>query len=243
MPLSLSSPVPDTLAWNGGESRKNAPSVAATSTRAASTGEPAKPLPRLSIVVLPFEALGGDRDQDYFAGGLTDDITTDLSRIAGSFVISRNTAFTFKGKSADGKAVAAALGVRYVLEGTVRRSGEQVRVNASLIDGETGSQIWSDRFDHDVRDVGAFQDEVTGRIVNALGLELVAAEARRSQQAGTTTPDAVDMSMRGWWLLRQPSDREKISKREKRSSGRSPSIRIPSRRSSERRPRCPNSSS
>jgi tetratricopeptide (TPR) repeat protein len=82
-------------------------------------------------------------------------------------------------------------------------------VNASLIDGETDSQIWSDRFDHDVRDVAAFQDEVTGRIVNALGLELVAAEARKAQQAVTTTPDAIDLSMRGWWLLRQPADREK----------------------------------
>ncbi|WP_429809125.1 adenylate/guanylate cyclase domain-containing protein [Ensifer sp. B1-9] len=164
----------------------------------------------LSIVVLPFRNLSNEHDQDYFADGLTDDITTDLSRIAGSFVISRNTAFTFKGTPNDERTVANTLSVRYLLEGTVRRTGDQVRVNARLIDGSTGGQLWSERFEHDMRDIAAFQDEVTGRIVNALSLELVATEAHRAQLAHPNDPDTVDLTMRGWWLLRQPADRQRM---------------------------------
>ena len=169
-----------------------------------------KEVPRLSIIVLPFRNLSNEPDQDYFADGLTDDITTDLSRIAGSFVIARNTAFTFKGAPNDERTIARTLGVRYLLEGSVRRTGDQVRVNARLIDGSTGGQLWSDRFDHDVRDIAAFQDEVTGRIVNSLSLELVASEAHKAQLAHPNDSDTIDLTMRGWWLLRQPADRQRM---------------------------------
>jgi len=188
---------------------KRSATVAAPTSQIVKT-DPEKESPRLSIVVLPFRNLSGESDQDYFADGLTDDITTDLSRIAGSFVISRNTAFTFKGAPNDERFIAQTLGVRYLLEGSVRRTADQVRVNARLIDGSIGGQLWSDRFDHDVRDIAAFQDEVTGRIVNSLSLELVASEAHKAQLAHPNDPDTVDLTMRGWWLLRQPADRQRM---------------------------------
>jgi len=174
------------------------------------TAEAQKEAARLSIVVLPFRNLSSEPDQDYFADGLTDDITTDLSRIAGSFVIARNTAVTFKQTSSDERTVANVLRVRYLLEGSVRRAGDQVRVNARLIDGSTGGQLWSERFEHDMRDIAAFQDEVTGRIVNALSLELVATEAHRAQLAHPNDPDTIDLTMRGWWLMRQPADHQRM---------------------------------
>jgi TolB-like protein/Tfp pilus assembly protein PilF len=165
---------------------------------------------RLSIIVLPFTNLGGDPEQNYFADGLTDDITTDLSRISGSFVISRNSAFTYRDKTIDPKQVAHDLGVRYVLEGSVRRIGNQVRVNAQLIDGETGGHLWTERFDHDLLDIAAFQDEVTGRVASALSLELIANESRKSLRARPNNPDAVDLTMRGRSLMNQPPDKERI---------------------------------
>ena len=190
--------------------RSEAPSAAAAPIAQVMKADAAKVVPRLSIVVLPFRNLSSESDQDYFADGLTDDITTDLSRISGSFVISRNTAITFKGTSSDERAVAGTLGVRYLLEGSVRRTGDQVRVNTRLIDGSTGGQLWSDRFEHDVRDIAAFQDEVTGRIINALSLELVATEAHKAQLDHPNDPDTIDLTMRGWWLVRQPADRQRL---------------------------------
>ena len=163
--------------------------------------------PRLSIVVLPFANLSDDLQQGYFADGLTEDITTDLSRISGSFVISHSTAITYKGKSTDAKVVARELGVRYLLEGSVRRL--QVRVGAQLIDGETGAHLWAERFDHDILDLAAFQDEVTQRIAQALSLELVDAESRSWRRARPTNPDAVDLAMQGWSLMNQPADRDR----------------------------------
>ncbi|HEX6121452.1 MAG TPA: adenylate/guanylate cyclase domain-containing protein [Dongiaceae bacterium] len=165
--------------------------------------------PRLSIVVLPFANLSDDSQQGYFADGLTEDITTDLSRISGSFVISHSTAFTYKGKSIDAKAVARELGVRYLLEGSVRRVGSQVRVGAQLIDGETGAHLWAERFDHDILDLAAFQDEVTQRIAQALSLELVDAESRSGRRARPKNPDAVDLAMQGWSLMNQPANRDR----------------------------------
>jgi adenylate cyclase len=164
---------------------------------------------RLSIIVLPFANLGGDLEQNYFADGLTDDITTDLSRISGSLVISRNSAFTYRDKSVDPKQVARELAVRYVLEGSVRRIDNQVRVNAQLIDGETGGHLWTERFDHDLLDIAAFQDEVTGRVASALSLELVANESRKSLRARPNNPDAVDLTMRGRSLMNKPPDKER----------------------------------
>jgi TolB-like protein len=133
--------------------------------------------PRLSIVVLPFTNLGNDPEQQYFADGITEDLTADLSRIADSFVISRNTAFTYRTKPISTKQIGRDLGVRYVLEGSVRRSGNQVRVNAQLIDAESDTHLWAERFDGDTSDLFTLQDEITSRIAVTLNLELVRVEA------------------------------------------------------------------
>ncbi len=154
-------------------------------------------IPRLSIVVLPFTNLSNDPRQEYVADAITDDLTTDLSWLPGMFVISRNTAFTFRGKPVDTRDVGRDLGVRYVLEGSVRPLGNRVRINAQLIDAETGAHLWAERFDIDVADVSALQDEVTRRIAIALNLELVAAEAARP----TGHPDAVDYVLRARALI------------------------------------------
>ena len=135
-----------------------------------------------SVVVLPFANLSADPAQDYFADGVTENLTTDLSRIRDSFVIARNTAFTFKGKNVDAKEIGKELGVRYVLEGSVQRDGTRVRVNAQLIDAETGAHLWADRFEEDVADLFKLQDQVVARIANSLRVELVNAESRRPRQ-------------------------------------------------------------
>jgi len=153
--------------------------------------------PRLSIVVLPFTNLSDDREQQYFADGITEDLTTDLSRIPHSFVISRNTAFTYRNKPIDTKQIGRELGVRYVLGGSVRRSGNQVRVSAQLIDAATDAHLWAERSDRDTGDLFALQNEITSRIANALGIELVAAEAARP----TEHPDALDYLLRGRAVL------------------------------------------
>jgi adenylate cyclase len=156
--------------------------------------------PRLSIVVLPFSNLSGDPSQDYFADGITEDLTSDLSRLAGSFVISRNTAFTFKGKAVDARQIGRELGVRYVLEGSVRRVGGTVRVNAQLIDAGTGAHLWAEQMDVDQRTVATSQDNfgIANRLARTLSVELVNVEGRRAQRAN---PDAVDLTMRGWSVL------------------------------------------
>ena len=135
--------------------------------------------PRLSIVVLPFTNLSHVPDQQYFADGITEDLTTELSRLENMFVISRNTAFTYRNQPIGTKQIGRELGVRYVLEGSVRRLGNQVRVNAQLIDAETDAHLWAERFDGDTEDLFLLQDEVTRRIAFALDLELISAEASR----------------------------------------------------------------
>ncbi|HZZ26328.1 MAG TPA: hypothetical protein VFE60_28905 [Roseiarcus sp.] len=154
--------------------------------------------PRLSIVVLPFENLSGDKEQDYFADGITDDLTTDLSHLPDSFVIARGTASTYKGKPIDAKQIGRELSVRYVLEGSVRRLGETITVNAQLISAETGAHVWADRFDGERGKLGQLQVEFVSRLANSLGVELVKAEALRSMRERPNNPDAVDLSMRGW---------------------------------------------
>jgi TolB-like protein len=139
-------------------------------------------VPRMSIIVLPFTNLSDDPEQGYFADGLVDDLTTDLSRIDGLFVISRNTAFTYKGAAVNAKQLSQELGVRYVLEGSVRRSGNQLRVNAQLIDAQLGAHLWAERFDHDTGDLFAPQNEITSRIAVALDIELIGAEAARPSE-------------------------------------------------------------
>src|SRR4051812_9439982 len=149
--------------------------------------------PRLSIVVLPFTNLSDDREQQYFADGITDDLTTDLSRIADMFVISRNTAFTYRNKPVDTKQIGRELGVRYVLEGSVRRSGGRVRINAQLIDAETSAHLWAERCDCTAADLFGVQDDITRWIAAALNRELVIAAAARP----IGHPDALDYILRG----------------------------------------------
>jgi adenylate cyclase len=153
--------------------------------------------PRLSIVVLPFANLSNDPQQEYFADGITEDLTTDVARIRGSLVIARNTAFTYKGKPADAKRIGRELGVRYVLEGSVQRSHNQVRVNAQLVDAETGAHLWAERFDRDIGDLFALQNEITARIAGSLQSQLAIAESRRP----TDNPDALDYMLRGRAML------------------------------------------
>jgi TolB-like protein len=168
-----------------GTGQPHAPGISVSARLAA--------VPRLSIVVLPFANLSDDREQQYFADGITEDLTTDLSRLADMLVISRNTAITYRSKPIGTKQIGRELGVRYVLEGSVRRSGDQVRVNAQLIDAETNAHLWAERFDRDMGDLFALQNEITGRIAVELNLELIASEAARP----TEQPDAFDLSCAG----------------------------------------------
>ncbi len=168
----------------------------------------AKSAPRLSIVVLPFSNLSSDPDQEYFADGITDDLTTDLSRIAGSFVIARTTAFTYKGKPIDAKQIGRELGVRYVLEGSVRRTGDQVRVNAQLIDAASGAHLWADQFDTNLANLAKAQSEITGRLAWTLNIELLSDASRRIGHENAVDPDARDLVMRGWALWYGPQSPE-----------------------------------
>lgn len=152
-------------------------------------------MPRLSIVVLPFANLGGDPEQEYFVDGVTDSLTTDLSRIAGAFVIGRNTAFTFKGKAVDAREIGRDLNVRYVLEGSVQRGGNRFRLNVQLTDTETGTQVWAERFDKLAADLLDMQDEIVSRLANTLNAELIDAEARRAELS--PHPDAMDLYFQG----------------------------------------------
>ena len=160
-----------------------------------------------SIVVLPFTNLSGDPSQDYFADGITENLTTDLSRLSGSFVIARNTAFTFKGKNADARDIGKELGVRYVLEGSVQRDQNQVRVNAQLIDAESGGHLWAERFDKPLSNLFSMQDEIVASLASQLGAELITNEARRAER--TPNPDSMDLYFQGmaWFNKgRNPAD-------------------------------------
>ncbi len=161
----------------------------------------------LSIVVLPFTNLSGDPTQDYFADGITENLTTDLSRLSGSFVIARNTAFTFKGKNADARQIGKELGIRYVLEGSVQRDQNQVRVNAQLIDAESGGHLWAERFDKPLSNLFSMQDDIVASLASQLGVELMRSEARRAER--TPTPNSMDLYFQGMsWINkgRNPAD-------------------------------------
>jgi TolB-like protein len=180
------------------------------SANAHQTAPPLTSAPRLSIVVLPFANIGGDPGQEYFVDGMTESLTTDLSRISGAFVIARNTAFTFKGKAVDVKKLGRELNVRYVLEGSVQRSGNRLRVNVQLIDADTGNHLWAERFDKPVADLFDMQDEIVSRLANTLNAELIAAEARRAERS--PHPDAMDLYFEGWaWLNRGAATPENIA--------------------------------
>jgi TolB-like protein/class 3 adenylate cyclase len=159
--------------------------------------------PSLSIVVLPFTNIGGDSEQEYFVDGITESLTTDLSRIAGSFVIARNTAFTYKAKSFNVKEVGRELNVRYALEGSMQRGGNRLRVNVQLIDAETGNHLWAERFDKPVANLFEMQDEIVSRLANTLNAELITAEARRAENS--PHPGSTDLYFQGAaWMNKGP---------------------------------------
>jgi adenylate cyclase len=172
-------------AWHFAVTNRSAPIASTALVEAA----------HLSIVVLPFTNLSGDPTQDYFADGITENLTNDLSRLSGSFVIARNTAFAFKGKNADAREIGKELGVRYVLEGSVQRDQNRVRVNAQLIDAETGGHLWAERFDKPLANLFDLQDEIVASLASQLGAELITNEARRAER--TPNPDSMDLYFQG----------------------------------------------
>jgi TolB-like protein len=171
--------------------------------RVRSNGDAAKTQPTLalpdrpSIAVLPFDSMSGDAEQDYFADGMVDDIITELSRMRWLFVIARNSSFTYKGRSVDVKQVGRELGVRYVLEGSVRKAGSRVRITGQLIDASTGAHIWADRFEGGLEDIFDLQDQVTVSVVAAIGPKLEQAEIERAKRKPTESLDAYDYYLRG----------------------------------------------
>ena len=183
-------------------------------TLAASVQEPiiqANP-PPLSMVVLPFSNTARDSAQEYFAEGLTEDLTTDLSRIPGSFVIAPSTAFSYRGKPMDVRQIGRELSVRYVLQGSVRRIMDSIRVNAQLVDAANTSQLWAERFDGEIAQLAKVQDQVTQRIAGALNVALIDAESQRALRERPNNPDAVDLTMRGLALLNKPASRESMQR-------------------------------
>jgi len=183
--------------------------------KAASGPEAARPIlappDKPSIAVLPFTNMSGDPEQEYFSDGISEDVITDLSKIAGLMVISRNSSFTYKGRPVDTRAVGRDLGVRSVLEGSVRRAGNRVRITAQLIDAATGGHLWAERYDRDLTDLFAVQDDVTRRIVEALKVTLSPAEETRIADSGTRNIDAYDCFLRGReFLLGETKNRDKF---------------------------------
>jgi TolB-like protein/Flp pilus assembly protein TadD len=175
-----------------------------TAAPIASESAPALELPATpAIAVLPFENMSGDPAQDYFSDGITEDLITDLSRISGLFVIARNSSFTYKGTPVKVQQVGRDLGVHYVLEGSVRRVGDRVRINAQLVDARTGLHLWAERYDRDLVDVFALQDEVTQKIVAALAVKLTTGEQERLNRTAESNPEAYDMMLRGLERLRR----------------------------------------
>ena len=175
----------------------------------ASVEHMAFPLPdKPSIAVLPFTNMSGDPEQEYFADGMTEDLITDLSKISGLFVIARNSSFSFKGQQVKVRQVAEELGVRYVLEGSVRRAGNQVRINAQLIDATTGGHLWAERYDGSLQDIFALQDQVTQQIVAALKINLTSEEEAQQAHHNTDNAEAHDAFLQGWayYRLEKPAD-------------------------------------
>jgi adenylate cyclase len=170
--------------------------------------------PRFSIVILPFINLSGDPSQDYFADGITENLTTDVARIRGMTVIARNTSFSYKGKDIDARTVGKELNVRYVLEGSVQRDGDRVRVNAQLIDTRSGTHIWADRFDEARGDLFRLEDEIVARLANSLGNEVNSVESENAVEMRSRNPDAIDLSLRALAAVNQSqlgSNREKVA--------------------------------
>jgi TolB-like protein/Flp pilus assembly protein TadD len=186
--------------WEHEQAGPSAPAVEASTVSRAPPGQICD-RPRLSLVVLPFINFGGGPDQDYFVDGITESLTTDISSIPGIFVIARNTAFSYRGTSVDARQIGRELGVRYVMEGSVQSSASRFRVNAQLIDAETGAHIWAERFDKARADLFDVQDEVTARLARMVDVELVAAESRRAERERPNNMDSIDLAMRGWAIF------------------------------------------
>ena len=187
---------------NGGRSPTSAAGwrklIGSVEALAGSASEPETPAartrnPQVSVCVLPFANMSGDAEQEYFSDGISEDITTDLSKVSALAVTARNTAFMFKGHAADICDIANKLGVSHVLEGSVRKAGDRVRINAQLIDGETGNHLWAERYDRDLTDIFAIQDEITASIVAALTLKLLPEEKKKIEDRGTTNVDAYNL--------------------------------------------------
>ena len=190
-----------TIAWYIQSSR--------TTYGEAASAPPATTLPdRPSLAVLPFDSLGGSSENSYFADGMTDDIITDLSKLSRILVIARNSSWTYKGKSVKVQQVAKELGVRYVLQGSVRREGDTVRINAQLVDALGGQHLWAERYDGSMRDIFALQDKVIRQIVAALAVNLTHDERTRLELAETQNPQAYDAVLRGWAHYQQGSEDE-----------------------------------
>jgi TolB-like protein len=164
------------------------------------------------MVVLPFSNTARDSAQEYFADGLTEDLTTDLSRIPGSFVIAPSTAFSYRGKPIDVRQIGRELSVRYVLQGSVRKILDSIRINAQLVDAANTSQLWAERFDGEIAQLAKVQDQVTQRIAGALNVALIDAESQRALRERPNNPDAVDLTMRGLALLNKPASRESMQR-------------------------------
>jgi adenylate cyclase len=163
-------------------------------------------------VVLPFANAGRDSEQEYFVEGITEDLTTDLSRIPGSFVIAPSTAFSYKGKPMDVRQIGRELSVRYVLQGSVRRIMDSLRINAQLVEVANASQLWAERFEGQIAQLAKVQDDVTQRIASALNVALIDAESQRGLRERRNNPDVVDLTLRGWALLNKPASRESMQR-------------------------------
>jgi adenylate cyclase len=167
-------------------------------------------IPRLSLVVLPFANLNNDPEQDYLADGITTDLTTDLGRMPGAFVIGRGTAFTYKNKQINLKTLGNELGIRWAVQGAMQRSGDHVRVNVSLTDLSTSSDFWSDRFDGERSNLSDLQDQIVVRLARSLSIELIQAESQRGQSERSNNLDAVDLAMQGWAKFYEPRTQSQI---------------------------------
>ena len=209
------------------EAKSAAPTKPAAPERTPVLAPPDKP----SIAVLAFQNMSGDPEQEYFADGITEDVITDLSKIGGLLVIARNSSFAYKGKSVDIRVVARELGVRSVLEGSIRRAGNRVRITAQLIDAETGGHLWADRFDRELSDIFAVQDEVTRRIVDALKIKLSPGEAARLGDVETTNSKAHDFFLAGrevlWGTIRNRETFERSTDLFEKAIGEDPSYGEP----------------
>jgi adenylate cyclase len=204
----------DLKAWDGQRSAPGWRKLVASVTELAGPTDDAGSAQRrtsantLSVCVLPFQNMSGDPEQEYFSDGISEDITTDLSNVSALEVIARNTAFTFKGQSVNVCEVAKKLDVTHVLEGSVRKAGNRVRITAQLIDGQTGGHVWADRYDRDLTDIFTIQDEISKAIVHALKLKLLPEEKKAIEKRGTSNPEAYNLYLlaRQYWITGNHGD-------------------------------------